>query len=211
MFRVLESKFVTLPQEELILVKRKHWSVFVFPALMALAIGILSLTMLLFLYPFFPGFFLLLISAFALVFIFIITLVLKSAIDWYFNLYVVTNRKITEISYKPLSSREVNEVLLDQVRCTEIDTRVEGFVNELLDVGDVIITFDRPTHQEEFTIANIWDPKSVETLLHRTLSPLPDVLNYPASDNNSASLNDGWYVKGRENEGKWKYIKNINS
>lgn len=49
----------------------------------------------------------------------------------------------------------MNDILLDKVNCTEIDLRRTGFVNELIDMGDVAITFDRPTRQEEFVLKDI--------------------------------------------------------
>ena len=79
----------------------------------------------------------------------------KVIIDWYFHLYILTSKKILEVWYTPLASHVVNDILLDKVSCTEIDSRVHGFLNELLDVGDVVITFDRPTHQEEFVLSDI--------------------------------------------------------
>ncbi|OGH15970.1 MAG: hypothetical protein A3C30_04000 [Candidatus Levybacteria bacterium RIFCSPHIGHO2_02_FULL_40_18] len=201
--RAIKSKFLTLPGEELILVQRKHWSIFVFPSLFAVAIVLLSFIIFLVLYPFFPSLLPLIIIAFSLIFIFTFTMVLKSIVDWYFNLYIVTNRKITEVAYRPLSARHVNEVLLDQVRCTEIDTRIEGIINELLDVGDVIITFDRPTHQVEFVFTSIPNPKKIESHLHRTLSPTNPYVNSQVKDANA------WYLKDKDQEGKWKYVEEI--
>jgi hypothetical protein len=49
----------------------------------------------------------------------------------------------------------MNDVLLDQVNCTQIDFRRNGFLNEIMDMGDVVLTFDRPTHQEEFVFKDV--------------------------------------------------------
>lgn len=57
--------------------------------------------------------------------------------------------------YTPLAAHVVSGVLLDKVSCTEIDTNVTGFFHEILDMGDVVITFDRPTHQEDFILKDI--------------------------------------------------------
>jgi len=46
-----------------------------------------------------------------------------------------------------------------------IDIQSNGFINELFNIGDVIITFDRPTHQEAFIFENIRDPIGVGKLL----------------------------------------------
>lgn len=44
---------------------------------------------------------------------------------------------------------------MDKVNCTEIDFYSKGFFHELVDMGDVVITFDRPTHEEEFVLRDI--------------------------------------------------------
>lgn len=55
--------------------------------------------------------------------------------------------------------------MLDKVNCTEIDLKVAGFFNELLEMGDVVITFDRPTHEEEFVLKDIYKPEKIEKFL----------------------------------------------
>ncbi len=57
--------------------------------------------------------------------------------------------------YTPLYSHVVNDIFLDKVNCTEIDLSSQGFFHELIDMGNLTITFDRPTHQEEFVLQDI--------------------------------------------------------
>jgi len=101
-------------------------------------------------------------------------LIAKVLIDWHFHFYLVTNRRILEIVYKPFFSQDVNDVLLDQVRCTEIDIKIHGYIHGLIDVGDIIITFDRPTHQQEFVLHNIKSPRKNGTLLGHLLNTPTD-------------------------------------
>lgn len=58
-------------------------------------------------------------------------------------------------------SKVIYEVLLDQVRCTEVDVEGNGLVNEIFNVGTVLITFDRPTNEKIFSIENIKRPRTV--------------------------------------------------
>lgn len=206
--RAVRSKFITLPGEELILVQRKHPLVFILPVSVALIFGIISAVASVFLLPFVSPYLYLLISGILVVLMFISTIIIKSIIDWYFNFYIATNRRIIEVSYKPLSSREISEVLLDQVKCTEIDSRVEGVINEFLDIGDVIVTFDRPTHQEEFVFENVSDPKKIETHLENAFS------SNSTFENNYTSpiygnVDSGWFVKGKTDPKKWRYTERI--
>lgn len=207
--RAIRSRFVTLPGEEIILVQRKHPLVFILPVSVALIFGIISLIGSVFLLPLVSPYSYLLISGILAVLMFISTVIIKSIIDWYFNFYIATNRKIIEVSYRPLSSREVNEVLLDQVRCTEIDSRVGGVINEFLDIGDVIVTFDRPTHQEEFIFESVPDPKKIETHLENAFC-----IN-SAFENNHATpiygnVDSGWFIKEKKTDPKkWRYTERI--
>lgn len=92
-------------------------------------------------------------------------LILRQIMHWYFHLYIITTKKIIEASYNPLFSEQSNSVLLDQLRCTEIDAELTGLVSEFLDLGNVTITFDRPTHQTEFTLRNIRSPRKIANYL----------------------------------------------
>lgn len=98
-----------------------------------------------------------------------LSIITKIVIDWYFHIFIVTNRRMLEICYTPLSSNVMSEVLLDKVNCTEVDLRIHGFINELFDMGDVVITFDRPTKQEEFVIKDIQDCNQIGKFLTQKL------------------------------------------
>lgn len=201
LFKDVGSKFVTLPGEKLILAQRKHWFSFVFPISILAFIAIASIIGLIILAPLFTFYLGLLISTVLFIAIVATTLIGKFLVDWYLNFYVITSKKIIEVSYRPLTSRHTNEILLDQVKCTEIDTRVDGIIHELLDLGDVIITFDRPTHQEEFVLSDMSDPKKIEAKLENALCQVgEDAINVTG-----ASL----FNKGKEDPTKWRYLEEI--
>lgn len=147
--------FLTLRDEKLLFVKRKHPFVFILPILF---ISCLSLFFIASGYIIFQNYVvsgpLFFVTVLLLVSI-AISLITKTIVDWYLHVYILTNRKILELQYTPLTSYSVNDVMLDRVNCTEIDLRTHGFLNELIDMGDVLITFDRPTHEEEFILKDI--------------------------------------------------------
>ena len=200
---VIGSKFVTLPGERLILVQRKHWYSFVSPILIVAIVAIASIFGLIILSSVFTFSINLLVASGLFIIILAATFIGKLIVDWYFNFYIVTSRKIIEVSYKPLSSRDINEILLDQVKCTEIDTRVDGIIHELLDIGDVIIAFDRPTRQEEFVLADMGDPKKIEADLENALYPTGDVAHQ------SKTQQASWFNKEKADPDKWRYIEEI--
>jgi membrane-associated HD superfamily phosphohydrolase len=149
------DNFLTLEDERLLLVKRRHPLVVILPILLiaVLAAIFISCAFLLFslILPSIPLFIITLLLI-ASVFL---TLVTKCIMDWYFHLYILTSRKMLEVWYTPLYSHVMNDVLLDRVNCTQIDFNRNGFIKEMFDMGDIVITFDRPTHQEEFILKDV--------------------------------------------------------
>lgn len=161
----MENAFLTTSGERLLITTRQHWIALIWPLVVTVLVAsaLIILTAFAFLWTIHsPTMF---ISITLLIVLVGLNLATKLIIDWYFHLYVITNRKIIKAQYSPLFSHVVNEIMLDQVRCTEIDIQMGGFINELIDVGNVEITFDRPTHQEEFVLSNIKNPKKVGIFL----------------------------------------------
>lgn len=204
--QAVQSRFITLPGEKLIFAQRKHWLAVGLPIFILSVMGIMCLASLIVTSLFFMNYMFLLIPAYLLLLIFMLSLALKLIINWYFNIYIVTNRKIMEISYSPLSSHQTNEVLLDQVKCTEIDTKIEGLINDFLDIGQVIITFDRPTHQEEFVFNYMESPRTIEAYLQGALYRNTFQNNYLYTQQNSPDL----YGKNRNYPEKWTYMEETN-
>jgi hypothetical protein len=163
------ERFLNLDREELLLVRRQHPFVVVFPifvtSVLATFFTIASFVIFTSVLNSIP----LLITTVLLLISIAITFITKNIIDWYFHLYILTNKKILEIRYTPLSSYIMNGVMLDKVNCTEIDFRTNGLMNELLDMGDVVITFDRPTSQEEFVLRDIESCHNLGIFLTRKL------------------------------------------
>lgn len=175
------SHLLKLPQERLVIAKRKHWFVLVVPLALAALFFIVSGS---FAVAFFAVFShsaaLFLVSTLA-VLVITVSLIAKLLIDWYAHFYIVTTHRIVETFFVPLFSYVVNDVLLDQVRCTEVDVKINGMINQFVDMGDITITFDRPTHQEAFTISDIKNPHTVGSLLADSLDSLRHLQQSPQS------------------------------
>jgi hypothetical protein len=161
--------FLTLKGERLLMAVRKHPFVVVFPVAIII---LLSALFLISGYVIFNRFFSsvqLLITTSLILTSFTLTVITKIIIDWHFHIYILTNRKILEFRYTPLTSYIVNDIMLDRVFCTEVDYQTSGILHDLLDLGDVIITFDRPTHQEEFVLRDIQSCSQVGIFLTKQL------------------------------------------
>ncbi len=156
-----EDLFLRTPGERILVLVKQHWFRLAFPLFFTIALaGIAIFTyFIIFLYYFsIPKLF---VTTLFLTFLFTSNVITKIIIDWFFHVYVLTNRKVLEVQYSPLFSHKTNEILLDQVRCTEIDIEMEGMVNEIVNQGSVVLTFDRPTHKEACIFENIQNPKAV--------------------------------------------------
>jgi len=135
--------------------------------------------------------------------VFVVILIATSAIakivvDWHCHFYILTTNRILEVCYKPLFSNYINNVILNQVKSTEIDIEKAGIINQLLDMGNVIVTFDRPTHQEEFRLMNIKNPKEIGFLMS-------DVLDIEKPDMMSSPM---WY-KSKNEENRFRITEEI--
>jgi hypothetical protein len=165
-----DNAFFLLPDEQAVLSTRQHVFSIIAPIVIATLLGTGAIFAGFVAASFFRAPPLLALLSGSIVIVSTLTLIAKICIDWFFHLYLVTNRRILEIAYKPFFSQDVNDVLLDQVRCTEIDVKIHGYIHGLWDIGDIIITFDRPTHQQEFILHDIKSPRKIGTLLGELLN-----------------------------------------
>lgn len=153
--------FITHSDEELFTAKRSHIFVLLAPFIGTIFftfISILSAFILQKLFPLivFPT---LLLGIIPILLLCIFSVVIKFFVDWYFHLYVITNRKLLEVCYKPFFSKDICVIPLDQMRCVEVSVTTHGFIKTLLDIGDVSIKLDLLTHQDIFTMKNIVSPQ----------------------------------------------------
>ncbi len=159
------KKFLTFPDEILILACREHFMPLVLRLLEEASFVILAgfvlstISYLIFHYVLFS--FAILVSTLTMG----SGVMIRELVHWYLHLYVITNKKLIEVRYNPLLSELSSSVLLDQIRCTEIDAELHGFISEILDLGNVSITFDRPTNQKEFILRSIRSPRKIANYL----------------------------------------------
>ncbi|MDP3941347.1 MAG: hypothetical protein Q8Q49_03505 [bacterium] len=159
------ARFVCLPNEQLLLATRTHWFDILSPIGGVGIVAVVCSAVILFLLINGALSFLHFLSLLLIVWAIAAGVISFTFFSWYFHFYIVTTRKILEVRSLPFIYYNVNDVLLDQVRCTELDIQRNGLIASLVNMGSIIITFDRPTHQEEFTLVNIHDPESVGIFL----------------------------------------------
>lgn len=165
--------FLTLPGEELILAKREHWFILLAPLILTVFLGVLfTLLTVVGLVAYFPSISLI-VSSCLLIFLGVSSLIIKQIADWHYHMYIITTRKLLEVNCAPLFSHAVNDVLIDQVIISEVDTNIKSFMHELFDMGDIVIVFDGPSRQGNFVISHIQEPNEVGGLLSNAFELLP--------------------------------------
>ncbi len=148
--------FLTLPGEKLLFAKRKHFLILLMPICMIILMFFVILSILfVFVGLFLPSEYKVLIGINSLFLLVSVSLIGKLMVDWYFHLYVITNRKILDVSYSPFFSKNITAVSLDQVRCIETSVKIQGPLETYLDIGDVTLHLDMLTHESTFVLPSI--------------------------------------------------------
>lgn len=155
------KRFLTLDGEQLIYSTRQHWSRLLPAFTLNLFLAVIIASLIIFSSLIMPFYFLTFLILGIVIFTVSLEILIKQLVEWFFHFYIVTNRKIVEVAYRPMYSKVIYEVLLDQVRCTEVDVKGNGLLNELFNVGTVLITFDRPTNEKIFTLEQVFEPRKV--------------------------------------------------
>src|SRR3989338_7093289 len=167
-------------EERILFRKRQHWFLLIVPVFFSIIIAIAATLSLYYFFILKTSQIGLFISSVFVVILIATSAIAKIVVDWHCHFYILTTNRILEVCYKPLFSNYINNVILNQVKSTEIDIEKAGIINQLLDMGNVIVTFDRPTHQEEFRLMNIKDPREIGFLMSDALDiEKPDMIDTP--------------------------------
>jgi hypothetical protein len=195
------SKFLTLEEETILIAVKKHpftlianFAVIGFVLLFLAAILIVGIY-------FITSISILLIGTISIALLGI-GLIIHTLIDSYYHTFIVTNRKLLEIRFLPFSESVVNEILLDQVKCTELDMKCDGFIHNILNIGSIMITFDRPTHQEVFVIPHISEYRKIGMMI----SQLITTQRQTEKNNQNLERDEIWFRVPNE-QNKFRFIE----
>lgn len=82
-------------------------------------------------------------------------------IDYYLDVWIVTDRRVVNIEQKGLFAREVSELELENIQ--DITSDVHGLIPTFLNYGDLFV--QTAAEKERFIFHNIPDPYSVKDLI----------------------------------------------
>ena len=82
-------------------------------------------------------------------------------IDYYFDVWIVTNQRIVNIEQKGLFSRVTSELKLEKIQ--DISSDIKGLIPTILNFGDLLV--QTAAEETKFKFRNIPDPNSVKDLI----------------------------------------------
>ena len=154
------------PNEKILLVLRRHWFdifsqfIFIF-ILLGLLFGSFGLYFISYPISENSSFKILLAFGQNLFFIFLWMISFIIWIDYYFDIWIVTDRRIVNVEQHGLFNRETSELELEKIQ--DIATDVRGIIPTFLNYGDIQV--QTAGEQEKFLFHNIPDPYSVKNLI----------------------------------------------
>ena len=151
--------------EEILLVAHRHW----FNIAVQFIAIFLVILLVIFIYPTLPALFPAIQNEYFAIFNFLFSLFLMFVwvfafliwVDYYFDVWIITDRRIINVEQKGLFSREVSE--LEHVRVQDVTTDVKGFFPTLLNYGDVFI--QSAAEKERFQFESVPNPYAIKDLV----------------------------------------------
>lgn len=70
-------------------------------------------------------------------YLFLLAYAITKMLNWYFNIYIVTNKHVVDINFHNLLNRDFVEVRLDDIQSSK--SHIKGVIGSLFHYGDVII------------------------------------------------------------------------
>lgn len=81
-------------------------------------------------------------------YLFLLAFVISRLLNWYFNIYIVTNKHLVDINFYNLLNRDFTEVRLDDIQSSK--SQIKGIIGSLFHYGDVIIETAAERQQIDF-------------------------------------------------------------
>jgi len=82
-------------------------------------------------------------------------------IDYYLDVWIITDQRIVNVEQKGLFSREVSE--LEHIRIQDVTTDVKGLIPTIFNYGDVYI--QTAAEKERFAFRSVPDPYAIKNLV----------------------------------------------
>ncbi len=153
------------PEEKVFLLLRRHWFTYVafliIAVIMSIPLFVLLGYWLLNTLVFTPLLTNMAILGSSAYFLFIIALMLFGFVDYYLDVYIVTNERIVDIVQNGFFKRAISELHLHQVQ--DVNAQVKGFFPTLMHYGDIYI--QTAGEQENFIFKSVPNPYRISKII----------------------------------------------
>ena len=150
--------------ENVILIVRSHWIIYLPAIIMALLILWLPLVVHIFLLGdsksivFFFGMMIFSVTI-------SVTVLLFSFLKWFYNVNIITDRRVLDLDFKNITSHSLAEARLDKI--VDITHKQNGIIGGIFDIGTLYIQTAGTTAEIEFD--DIYRARDVQNILHELL------------------------------------------
>ncbi len=198
------TKFLSFEGEKILIAVNKH-ILTLFPSFITLGFVIIFLEAIVVVGGFYINSLLFLITGTTAVMLISIIVLIHTLIESYYHIYIVTNRKVLEIAAIPFVGISDSQIMLDQVKCTELDMHTEGFIYNLFDIGNITLTFDRPISQQALVLSSIKKYREAGTILSQLV--VKDTEQIQKNQQNQTE--EVWY-KTEDQNSKYRFMEETN-
>ena len=94
-------------------------------------------------------------------YLFIFGFFLQSFLNWFFNVYIVTNKKVVDVDFRGLFYSNISEATLDDVE--DVTSNVSGALRLVFNFGDVYV--QTAAEAREFEFKDVANPAKVRDLI----------------------------------------------
>lgn len=163
-------KFNLNPNEQIVLIVRKHWIAIVGQAVATIVVSIIPLILLILLPLFVPNFPGWRIGNFIYLYTFVYSIVLMvvwvtyffSWTEYHLDAWVVTTYRIFIVEQKGMFDREISSLTLDKIQDLTID--IDGFLPTMLKFGEIIV--ETAGEHKNFKFLNARNPEAIKVAIN---------------------------------------------
>lgn len=156
----------SIKESEIVIFARRHFVSFLGQFLLAFLLLVIPIIIVIIIFAFhfdtkiFQGLFLnfltLILSAYYLV---IVTFTFVSWISFYYNIYIITNTEIIEITQVGFFGRKISQLSL--LRVQDVSSDIKGILPTFFSYGDVLV--ETAGEKETFLLQSVPNPQAVST------------------------------------------------
>ncbi len=87
--------------------------------------------------------------------------ILHNGLSWFFNIYIVTNKKIVDIDFRGLTYKNISEAPIRNIE--DVTSNISGFLGTIFNYGSVEI--QTSAEKREFEFENVSNPSKIRDII----------------------------------------------